>query len=177
MIKKIFNIAFYVMAIFYVFLMFDLFFRINIISSSNGISRSYNLIPFKTIWDYASGNIYVSKSMVRYNILGNIAVIIPYGLYLQVLLKNKVFGKSLWIIIGTSVSIEIIQYIFGLGAADVDDVILNVCGGVIGIIGYKVLRKLFREESKTKTAITLISLVIGMPVMFVYFMVCIRRYF
>ncbi|HCD46020.1 MAG TPA: teicoplanin resistance protein VanZ [Lachnoclostridium sp.] len=177
MIKKVSNIAFYVIAIFYVFLMLDLFFRINVISSSSEILRSYNLIPFKTIWDYTSGNIYVSKSLVRHNILGNIVVFIPYGLYLQVLLKNKVFGKSLLIVFTTSISIEIIQFVFGLGAADIDDVILNVCGGITGIIGYKVLLKLFREVSRTKTAITVISLVIGIPIMFIYFMVCIHRYF
>lgn len=177
MIKKVLNIAFYGIAVCYIFLMLDLFFRINVISSGSDISRSYNLIPFKTIWDYASGDISVSKSLVRYNILGNMAVFIPYGLYLQVLLKNKVFGKSLLIVLVTSISIEMIQFVFGLGAADIDDIILNACGGIAGIIGYKVLRKLFREASKTKTAITSISLVIGMPILFIYFMVCIRRYF
>lgn len=177
MIKKVFNIAFYVIAIFYVFLMLDLFFRVNVISSGSDMSHSYNLIPFKTILDYTSGNIHVTKSLVIHNILGNIAAFIPYGLYLQVLLKNKVLGKSLLIVIATSISIEIMQFAFGLGAADIDDVLLNVCGGAIGIIVYKVLQKLFGEANKTKTAITLTSLVIGIPVMFIYFMVCIHRYF
>ncbi len=177
MMKKGFKIAFYVIAVFYVFLMLDLFFRINVISSGSGIARSYNLIPFRTIWGYASRNIHVSKSLILNNILGNIAVFIPYGLYLQVLLKNKAFGKSLLAVIITSVSIELIQFIFVIGAADIDDFILNVCGGIIGILGYKVLRKLFREAGKTKTAVTLISLIVGLPVMFLYFMVCIYRYF
>jgi len=157
--------------------MLDLFFRINLISSRSEITRSYNLIPFKTIWYYISGDMHVSKSQVIHNILGNIVVFIPYGLYLQVLLKNKAFGKSLLIVIVTSILIEIIQFVFKIGVADIDDVILNVCGGVIGIIGYKVLLKLFDEVSKTKTAITLISLVIGMPIMVIYFMIFIHRYF
>ena len=177
MIKKLINIAFYIITICYVFLMLDLFFRINLISSSSEISRSYNLIPFKTIWYYISVDMHVSKSQVIRNILGNIAVFIPFGLYLQVLLKNKAFGKSLLIVIVTSISIEIIQFVFKVGVADIDDVILNVCGGAIGIIGYKVLLKLFDEVSKTKTAITLISLVIGTPIMVIYFMVFIHRYF
>jgi glycopeptide antibiotics resistance protein len=157
--------------------MLDLFFRINIISSGSELSHRYNLIPFSTIWAYASGNIHVSKSLIRYNILGNIAAFIPLGLYLQVLLKNKCFGKSLLIVLATSISIELIQFGLGLGAADIDDFILNVCGGVIGIIGYKVLRKLFREEDKTKAAISILSLVIGLPIMFIYFMITVRRYF
>lgn len=105
MLKKLINIAFYIITICYVFLMLDLFFRINLISSSSEISRSYNLIPFKTIWYYISVEMHVSKSQVIRNILGNIAVFIPYGLYLQVLLKNKAFGKSLLIVIVTSISI------------------------------------------------------------------------
>lgn len=177
MAKKILNISFYIIAAFYVFLMLDLFFRINIIASGGSVLRSYNLIPFKTILDYVSGNIYVSKSLVRDNILGNIIVFIPYGLYLQVLLKNKSFSKSLLIVSVTSILIEIIQFIFNLGAADIDDIILNVCGGVIGIIGYKVLRKIFHETDKTKTAVALTSLIVGTPVMLMYFMLCIRRYF
>lgn len=177
MIKKILNIVFYIIAIFYVFLMFDLFFRINIISSSSNVSHGYNLIPFKTIWDYVSGEIHVSKTLVIHNILGNIAVFIPYGLYLQVLLKNKAFGKSLLIVVVTSISIEMIQFVFKLGAADIDDIILNICGGMIGIIGYKILLKLFRETGKTKTAITLISLVIGMPIISLYFIILMNRYF
>lgn len=177
MIKKRFNIAFYVIVICYVCLMLDLFFRFNVISSGRDILRSYNLIPFKTIWNYVSGDYHVSQSLVIHNILGNIAVFIPLGLFLQVLLRNKIFGKSLLIVILASVSIEIIQFAFILGAADIDDVILNVCGGVIGIIGYKGLQKLFRDANKTKTAIPLISLVIGMPIMDIYLIICIRRHF
>ena len=36
--------------------------------------------------------------------------------------------------------LEILQYIFALGVADVDDLILNTIGGLIGIILYKIFR-------------------------------------
>lgn len=147
--------------------MLDLFFRFNTISTGSVVERNYNLIPFKTIWEYISGINSVSKARVIQNILGNITIFIPYGMYLQVLLKNKAFGKSLLIVLSTSVSIEIIQFAFQLGATDIDDLILNICGGIIGIIGYKLLRELLREESKTKIAITLISFVAGIPVIFI----------
>lgn len=177
MIKKIGNVVFYAVAVFYVFLMLDLFFRIDVISSGGGGLRSCNLIPFRTILDYAGGNGSISGAQRIRNIFGNIAVFVPYGLYLQTLLKNKAFGKSLLIAAATSISIEIVQYVFRLGAADIDDVILNVCGGLLGIAGYRVLRKSFREAGRTKTAVALLSLVIGLPVMFLYFLVNIRRHF
>ena len=170
MIRKIISILFYIMAAFYIFLMIDLLFRFNeIFDAHRIISRSYNLIPFKSIWDYVVGNNHVPKSFIADNILGNIVVFIPYGLYLQVIQKRKAFARSLLIVIITSVAIEIIQFIFGLGASDIDDVILNTCGGIIGILLYKFLRKLFKEESRTKTAITVISLVIGIPIIYLYF--------
>jgi glycopeptide antibiotics resistance protein len=170
MIRKIINLLFYVIAAFYIFLMIDLLFRFNVIFDTHRIiSGSYNLIPFKTIWDYASGNYHVSKSFAADNILGNMVVFIPYGLYLQVIQKRKAFAKSLLIVIITSIAIEMIQFAFGLGASDIDDVILNCCGGIIGILVYKLLRKVFKEETRTKTAITVISLVIGIPIIYIYF--------
>jgi glycopeptide antibiotics resistance protein len=132
MIIKIINLFFYVIAAFYIFLMIDLLFRFNVMFDAHRIvSRSFNLIPFKTIWDYANGNNHVSKSFIADNILGNMVVFIPYGLYLQVIQKRKAFAKSLLIVIITSIAIEMIQFVFGLGASDIDDVILNCCGGII----------------------------------------------
>lgn len=175
--KRILNIGFYVLGVCYVFIMLDLFFRFNIISSGGNASRSYNLIPFHTIMGYAGGDISVSRTLVASNILGNIAVFIPFGLYLQVLLKNKAFIKSLFIVVITTVSIELIQFVFILGSADIDDVLLNALGGVIGILFYKLLLKLSGNGERVKTAVTVISLVVGLPVIAYYLMICVRRYF
>lgn len=114
---------------------------------------------------------------MAYNILGNIAVFIPFGMYLQVLLKNKAFIKSLFIVAITTVAIELIQFVFALGSADIDDVILNALGGVIGILFYKLLVKLLGNRERAKTAVTVISLVMGLPVIAFYLMICVRRYF
>ena len=177
MIKKVLPIAFYVVAVFYVFLLLDLLFRIGIVSSGAGMSRSYNLIPFKTIREYTSGETALQKARAIQNILGNIAVFIPYGLYLKVLLKNKGVGKSLLIVLGTSVLIEILQFVLGVGACDIDDVILNVCGGAVGIIGYKLLRRLFPEPGKAKTVVTLLSLAVGIPIAVFYARALMFRFF
>lgn len=174
--KRLLNIAFYAIAACYGLLMLDLFFRINLISGGRGLSRSYNLIPFGTIWEYLGGEAGVSRSMMMYNIAGNIAVFVPLGAYIQVFLKNKAFGKSLLIAMAVSVSIEVIQFAFGIGAADIDDVMLNVLGGAIGILAYKLLRKLFCDEEKAQTAITVISLLIGTPIIALYFMVLLNRW-
>ena len=167
MSRRITNILFYVIAGFYVFFMLDLFFRFDRIFDMNRmIIRSYNLIPFKTIWEYATGSEHALKAFAAGNIFGNIIVFIPYGLYLQVIKKHKAFIKSLLIVLITTAAIELIQFTFGLGALDIDDVLLNCVGGIIGILGYKFLLKLLKKENRTRLVITILSLVIGIPVIY-----------
>lgn len=40
-----------------------------------------------------------------------------------------------------SLFIEVVQYVFALGATDVDDIILNLIGGFIGLIIFKIAEK------------------------------------
>lgn len=165
MLKRVMNILFYIVAAFYIFMMVDLFFRFSYIFDINRvILRSYNLIPLKTIMEYTSGS-----SIFDINILGNIAAFIPFGIYIQVIKKRKEFVRSLAVIGATSLSIEIIQFVFGLGVCDIDDVILNIIGGVIGVMVYKLLMRILKSEVRTKTVITVASLIVGVPTIYFYF--------
>jgi glycopeptide antibiotics resistance protein len=170
MAKKVLNIAFYVIAAFYAFIMMDLLFRFKtMFEAGRVISRSYNLIPFKTILEFMGENSLVSRSYAASNILGNIILFIPCGVYLRAMPKQGRFAKSLLMMILVTVAIESIQFAFGLGACDIDDVILNSVGGAIGIAGYALLGKALGEESRAKTAVSAVSLVLGVPVIFLYF--------
>ncbi|WP_367649646.1 VanZ family protein [Paenibacillus sp. NEAU-GSW1] len=46
---------------------------------------------------------------------------------------------------------EIIQGLLGIGAADIDDIILNVLGGWIGILVYKSLLFILRDGCEEST--------------------------
>ncbi len=52
------------------------------------------------------------------------------------------------------------QFIFGLGAADIDDIILNCAGGLIGILVYRGLYAFLKNEEKVRTAIVLSGIII-----------------
>ncbi|MNI31119.1 VanZ like family protein [compost metagenome] len=69
-----------------------------------------------------------------------------------------------------SLFIEIIQGLLGIGASDIDDIILNCLGGLVGILGYKFLLFILRDEKKVRTAITILS-AIGLPVLLYYLFV------
>nr|WP_220797054.1 VanZ family protein [Paraclostridium bifermentans] len=68
--------------------------------------------------------------------------------------------NNIYIIIGTSLGFECIQYILGLGATDTTDIITNTVGGLIGIGIYTVIEKLFKNKVKVKNFVTICSTVV-----------------
>lgn len=96
--------------------------------------RSINPVPFGTISGYLSGSLNVSQTVVISNVIGNTVVFIPLGILLSLFRKDKRITTNLLWVFFISLSVEIIQYMFRLGASDIDDLILNSLGGLIGII-------------------------------------------
>lgn len=104
-----------------------LFFR-----PSNQEYQTYNLIPFKTIFYYLSGE--VSFFIAFYNLAANVLLFIPFGIFAMMIAKKspgnpiKRFGIPLIFII----LIEVLQFLTKRGSLDVDDLILNVFGVYAG---------------------------------------------
>lgn len=122
--------------------------------------RSVNLIPFYTIWEFITdSNISFTRAIA--NIIGNIGIFIPMGIFLPVVLK-KLDKKNIIIIISLiSLGFELIQYILAIGSSDIDDVILNSLGGILGIIIYTKMTKLFPDNIKKFQAIINTSIILG----------------
>ncbi len=95
-----------------------------------------NFIPFKEIMRYELG----SKLFFK-NVLGNLAMFIPYGFFASLYLKLDKKYQSFLIITFASVSIETTQLLIGR-VFDVDDIILNIIGGMIGYFIYRLLEKI-----------------------------------
>lgn len=104
-----------------------------------GRTRAVNMIPLYSIYDFLfSGT--AGFKQIWTNILGNIAVFIPLGMLVPVLFGRKKLSEA--VIAGACVSIvlEIVQFVFALGISDVDDVILNVIGGITGWLIYRLIQ-------------------------------------
>jgi glycopeptide antibiotics resistance protein len=93
--------------------------------------RSSNFIPFFTIWDYLSGD--SSSGIVINNILGNVVLFIPVGLLVGYLIRTSII-KVLIIGFVLSLAIEILQIVLLLGTFDVDDLLLNSIGSILGAL-------------------------------------------
>jgi len=76
------------------------------------------------------------------NLIGNIVIFIPLGLLYPLCRKKKVgFIEALLVILSSTVAIEVIQFFFLTSRrADIDDVILNLIGGLMGYLIYKWLK-------------------------------------
>jgi glycopeptide antibiotics resistance protein len=76
-------------------------------------------------------------------VLGNFVMLLPLGIYIPLLFpKLSGFFKVFIVCLLVSVSIELMQLITSYRSTDIDDVILNTSGAVIGYVMYKIIRML-----------------------------------
>lgn len=136
---------------------------VDLFNSQRTVDRSINLIPFHSIKDYIFSNSATIQKFAFANVVGNIVIFIPLGTYLSLFKNNKRTINLLFIVI-ISLFIEIIQGLLGIGASDMDDIILNGLGGFAGVLGYTFLMFILRDKKKVRTAITILS-AIGLPVL------------
>ena len=121
-------------AVIYTFLLLVLVFM-------KGSNQGINLIPFDFVREY----ILKKEPLGFSNIIGNILMFVPFGIFLGI--KKTTVCKSIVRILALTLTIEIIQFIFKRGISDIDDVILNLIGGLIGLACYYALSKLkYRDE-------------------------------
>jgi glycopeptide antibiotics resistance protein len=114
--------------------------------------RSLNLIPFKDLWD---SNLSVSSN--KTSIVGNIILFVPLGVLLKLFLSEQKHNilKSVLIVFFTSLLIESTQYFARIGVSDINDLILNVAGGFIGVFISSVLIKWVGKNKAQKTVAVL----------------------
>ncbi|MDR0943697.1 MAG: VanZ family protein [Ruminococcus sp.] len=105
-----------------------------------------NFKPFATLINQIQN---ITTGYALWNIAANTICFIPFGFILPLvsLQKTGVIITTLWGML-FSVIIEFLQYAFNLGLFDVDDIILNTVGVLIGYILILIFWKL-RYRNKT----------------------------
>ncbi|WP_366921540.1 VanZ family protein [Metallumcola ferriviriculae] len=112
----------------------------------------YNLVPFKTISRYIVDYHRYNFNTWFINLFGNVLAFMPLGFLAPIIFHKKlptiknVFGLSLTI----PFLIEIIQLVLRVGSFDIDDIILNSIGVMLGylilIIVLKTIKKMLKSE-------------------------------
>lgn len=109
------------------------------------------LLPFASAGQLLKGG--MSVWALLGNFLGNVLIFVPMGLLLPGLLKVS-YGKALCYGLGTSLFIEAMQYFLSAGVADVDDVLLNLAGVVLGLFIYWLLCQKLPTKRAVLAALT-----------------------
>ncbi len=92
-----------------------------------------NLMPFKEILRYEVG----SRAFYK-QVFGNILLFIPLGYFATSYCKIKGLGTITLVSLLSSLTIEVTQHYIGR-VFDIDDIILNVVGGIVGFLLYTAL--------------------------------------
>ena len=94
----------------------------------------YNLVPFREIERFWTYRRELGIHSV-YNLAGNVLGFVPAGFFIPILWKNKRgFLFTVCVTFQMSLLVEILQLVLRVGSFDVDDLLLNTLGGILGYV-------------------------------------------
>lgn len=99
-------------------------------------------VPFVGLWEILQNSV----SYFLYLFVGNLIWFVPFGLLVPLLTRRSP-GQTVLLGFALSLLIEGMQFIFGTGFTEVEDLILNTLGTAIGCGLGGLCRKLFSRKS------------------------------
>jgi glycopeptide antibiotics resistance protein len=111
-----------------------------------------SVIPFRSIISSIDSFIPIpSFGVVTQFFIGNILVFVPMGFMIPWFMRRRyTFFKTMFACFMIILLIETIQFVTCLGVADIDDVILNMIGCVIGYLVYYFVRRVLISVNDEK---------------------------
>lgn len=123
---------------------------------SEGLGRNlehreyhYNFIPFKEIVRFVKYRRILGFKAFFINVFGNIIAFMPLGFLIPEMRNQKtsVFFAVL-ACFSVSLLVEVTQLVTKHGCCDVDDLILNTLGGLLGYIAYLILHRIMKKKER-----------------------------
>lgn len=113
--------------------------------SGTSTGHGPNFVPFKTILPYLLGH----KGLIiaGVNLIGNIALLVPIGFLVPCIYSNLKWKELLLIAISAGLGIELPQVALGVGIFDIDDILLNALGVMIGYWAFLISTKWVRMKN------------------------------
>lgn len=162
--NRVVSLFLYVVLFFYLLFMLKLLLlsRISfemLFDESRVIQRSVNLVPLRSIQTFLFSKDAQVMRFAFSNVMGNVIAFVPMGAFFVLLGKDKRVGRNVLRVLLVSLCVEVLQGVLGIGAADIDDVILNTLGGLIGICGYRLLMRVTRSQERARVIVAIVSLI------------------
>lgn len=124
--------------LYFLIVIYFTFFKYGVLHLDLQVRNYANLVPLvETLKMFKDNFMGLSNSL--YNVLGNVLLFIPLGFGIPLLFKNhNKLGKITFYGFAASLSIESLQYLTRTNFTDIDDVIFNTFGAILGFIIYNV---------------------------------------
>ena len=110
----------------------------------------YNLVLFKEIMRFWNYRDQLGIFSVFANLAGNILIFITFGFFMTVASEHRNFFVTVMDTFLLSLIIEVIQLLTKVGCFDVDDLLLNTIGGVVGYIIFMISNVIRRNYVKKR---------------------------
>lgn len=112
-------------------------------------NRVLNLIPF---WSFSAESADLQNSLYVENLM-NVLMFIPFGLLIGCAYRGVSWKKLIIVALCFSISIEVLQYIFKRGLAELDDVMNNTMGTIFGFGIYTIIRIVYEKRAKSNVVV------------------------
>lgn len=139
-LKKKNRLTLILFVIYLVILTWIIVFKMQFTLADLGYYRKINLIPFQ-------GSVIVNNRLDMSEIIMNVLAFVPLGIYLSMLEPRESFIRKLLPVFFVSLTYEVMQYVLGVGASDITDLITNTSGGAVGIVVFYCFEKGFKEKA------------------------------
>ena len=148
MIKRFRIIGKVVFILYILFLLYFLIFS-DWYGRSGYDSFHYNLVPFQEILRY--WNHRDQLGMLSFtNLVGNVVIFVPFGFLGAMVSRRRNFLRTSLDGFLLSLTVEVFQLVSMVGSFDVDDLILNTFGVMLGYIGFVICNTIRRMYVKNK---------------------------
>lgn len=128
------------LVIYLIILTWIILFKMQVTTEMLPSIRNINLIPY-------GQSVIVNGRIDFSEILNNAIAFIPVGVYVAMLKPEWSFIKKTLPSAGISLIYEVLQYVFGIGATDITDVINNTIGGIVGVCIAALFFTMFKEKA------------------------------
>lgn len=145
--KKIQTVSILLFLLYLVLLTYFLFFSETFGRDYTERAYSYNLQPFREIGRFWRWRKELGFAAVFTNLAGNVLGFLPFGAILPVLnSRARNFFVIILLCFEFSLLVECAQLILKVGSFDVDDLILNTFGGLLGFLIFTVCNHMRRKR-------------------------------
>lgn len=107
----------------------------------------YNLILFKEIKRFIKYREELGAFAVFTNLAGNILIFVPFGFFISMASTSRGFFMTLFYSFGLSLCVEVFQLLTKVGSFDVDDLLLNTIGGILGYLVFLICNRIRRRHN------------------------------